>query len=788
MKKGIIGLMTACMLFNLAVVGHSQKVEAAGETYVKVNEETLSTGTYLVVIESGKLMGAYASKIAAIDVAITNNMIEYSDGYTLWEISNEGTYWTLCNGTTYLGYDSSTNFQSNTSVASDKFKWTISNDGNGNYAVINKASTNRQIIYQDSGDRFAPYSTTNATANGYNSKINFYKLDGETGGDVEDPVEKTPTEEVNELLSSYYNNGNYLRHTEINLNETAKNELAKYWHAGSDLLERDTYFVGEELWMTNEKGTYSYYGTDGADMISARTENPLYQPKSTHVAIKGKTMEQYYTTMDDIKNNTAEWTKNGNVYSTNDKTVVEMFLDFTAPCLYDVTEENNNYLSYNGVEVEETSEGLVLRLKATTLETGKLATENGVLSTATITKQSNSVTITNVADALKAASGTPLCLEGTVVSYYTSGTNSFILEDNTDSQIVVYSPNIAVNLNDTVSVTGDKAIYNSTHQVGSSPNVNIIEESGFEPTVTKITLEKAVEIATGLDTNIITQDKYTISGTVTIENSKYYVTDGTNRVQLFNGTLDGLHQDCGITVTGNLTRYNTTSEIVNYEIDEIINCKYTVTIPTFENGSVTANQTTEVEYGTTVTFTVTPASGYKIEYAGIGSENKVTDTEGETTFEYIVKGDITVFASFILRDQEVQLTEKQAALDLSVASNRTSFSTDEQVWSANGVVVTNAKGSSSSNVADYTPPRFYKSSKVKVEMSEGNAINKIVFTCNGSSYATALVNSISDSNATATASGSTVTVTFKEAVSSFEVVLSGGQVRMGNSIVVYYMG
>ena len=38
MKKGIIGLMTACMLFNLVVVSHTQKVEAAGSSFVKVTE------------------------------------------------------------------------------------------------------------------------------------------------------------------------------------------------------------------------------------------------------------------------------------------------------------------------------------------------------------------------------------------------------------------------------------------------------------------------------------------------------------------------------------------------------------------------------------------------------------------------------------------------------------------------------------------------------------------------------------------------------------------------------
>ena len=45
-----------------------------------------------------------------------------------------------------------------------------------------------------------------------------------------------PTEEVTSLLTKYFNDRTYTRNTVINLNEGAKNELAKYWHAGSDLL------------------------------------------------------------------------------------------------------------------------------------------------------------------------------------------------------------------------------------------------------------------------------------------------------------------------------------------------------------------------------------------------------------------------------------------------------------------------------------------------------------------------------------------------------------------------
>ena len=124
-----------------------------------------------------------------------------------------------------------------------------------------------------------------------------------------------------------------------------------------------------------------------------------------------------------------------------------------------------------------------------------------------------------------------------------------------------------------------------------------------------------------------------------------------------------------------------------------------------------------------------------------------------------------------------------AKLDFSNKSNRTTYTTSQQVWEQNGVKLINDKSSSTSNVGDYyNPARFYKSSKITIE---GAGMKVIQFTCNSSSYATALKSSIaSNSNYTVTVSGSVVTVTFVEAVDSFVIAnLSGGQVRV-NSLVV----
>ena len=132
---------------------------------------------------------------------------------------------------------------------------------------------------------------------------------------------------------------------------------------------------------------------------------------------------------------------------------------------------------------------------------------------------------------------------------------------------------------------------------------------------------------------------------------------------------------------------------------------------------------------------------------------------------------------------EQEKPENEATLSFSDANNRISWDNNSQVWSANGITLTNNKGTSTSDIADYTAPaRFYKSSELIVECD--HAMSKIDFVCNSSSYATALLDSITSGNATM--EGSTVTVTFSSAVSSYTISsLSGGQVRMNKLTVTY---
>ena len=137
---------------------------------------------------------------------------------------------------------------------------------------------------------------------------------------------------------------------------------------------------------------------------------------------------------------------------------------------------------------------------------------------------------------------------------------------------------------------------------------------------------------------------------------------------------------------------------------------------------------------------------------------------------------------------EPVLVEKTATLSFANKAQRTTFTSEQQIWEQNGLKLTNDKASSTNAVADYAnPARFYAGSKLTLDAP--GAIKSIKFTCNSSSYATAMKNSVGTvAGATVTTSGSDVTVTFTEATAAqFVVAKMTAQVRM-NSLSVTYMG
>ena len=126
--------------------------------------------------------------------------------------------------------------------------------------------------------------------------------------------------------------------------------------------------------------------------------------------------------------------------------------------------------------------------------------------------------------------------------------------------------------------------------------------------------------------------------------------------------------------------------------------------------------------------------------------------------------------------------EATATISFANKAQRTVYTTSQQVWEQNGIVVTNDKASSTSNVGDYAnPARFYKNSKVTIQCTLGN-IKKIEISGWGDSKYNVWATSIGSE---AAASGSSVVITPTAVSDTYVANMTGGQARAGQMVVTY---
>ena len=303
-----------------------------------------------------------------------------------------------------------------------------------------------------------------------------------------------------------------------------------------------------------------------------------------------------------------------------------------------------------------------------------------------------------------------------------------------------------------------------------------------EPQLLTKTISEAVAIANELDAGDVTYDFYQVTGIVNRvegDSTKVYLTDGENSIQVYKykSSYENLYQGYTATVKGKIMNFNgNTPEIYDYEYVSHTPVNYSITIPTFENGSVTATSTSEIEWGTKVTLTVTPNEGYSVKKVLINN----TEIElNNNTYEITVDRNLTVSVEFV-ESESVPQTET-ATITFDDKAKRTQFSTLIQVWEENGIIVTNNKHDSTSNVADYAnPARFYKNSQLIVAK---DGMVEILFDCYTASHATALKAAIGGS--ATIVNSSNVRIEFDTAKNSFTVVLTSAQVQL-DSITVKY--
>ena len=129
--------------------------------------------------------------------------------------------------------------------------------------------------------------------------------------------------------------------------------------------------------------------------------------------------------------------------------------------------------------------------------------------------------------------------------------------------------------------------------------------------------------------------------------------------------------------------------------------------------------------------------------------------------------------------------EYTTTISFSNKAQRTVYTNEQQVWEQNGLVVTNDKSESTTNVGDYAnPARFYKSSALTIQCTLGT-IKKIVFTCgtqSGKDFPADLATSV---GAEAAVNGLEVTVTPTASSDTYKIAKFTAQIRVASIAVTY---
>lgn len=160
-----------------------------------------------------------------------------------------------------------------------------------------------------------------------------------------------------------------------------------------------------------------------------------------------------------------------------------------------------------------------------------------------------------------------------------------------------------------------------------------------------------------------------------------------------------------------------------------------------------------------------------------GDKIKVTGTVAS----YDNKKQIAAGSTFELLEAAIVSTY-DAEITFDDKNNLKSFSTEQQVWSADGITVTNDKANSASDVADYfNPARFYKNSKLTIEYTE--TFSEMIIECaGGAKYYFAAEQDIT--GGTLAVDGSLATITMNENTKVITIDDLNNQVRIAKISII----
>lgn len=104
------------------------------------------------------------------------------------------------------------------------------------------------------------------------------------------------------------------------------------------------------------------------------------------------------------------------------------------------------------------------------------------------------------------------------------------------------------------------------------------------------------------------------------------------------------------------------SAVIHYGIQGT----YTISIPEYEHGTITADKKTAAE-GETVTLTITPETGYQVLRIYVNNTYKVVKSNGDGTYYFTMPAeDVTVTADFVVKNLSIRTSVKHGTVAIMV--------------------------------------------------------------------------------------------------------------------------
>ena len=345
-----------------------------------------------------------------------------------------------------------------------------------------------------------------------------------------------------------------------------------------------------------------------------------------------------------------------------------------------------------------------------------------------------------------------------------------------------------------------------------------------EPTDKEATIAEILAAAKDLEDKAKLEGKYKVTGKVTevtgaysdqYKNVTFIITDGTNTLECFRAKGDeAANVAAGDTVVlvGEVQKYGEKIQLVYAEIQSrkaeggsttpesviqgILDAAKDLEDKAYLEGEFTVTgKVTEItaEYSEqykNISFMLSDGTASILVFRTKGDEAanvKVGDTVTLTGKVQNYGGTIEVVSATISErvageggSTTPEVSDADAVLSFADVANRTSYSEEKQVWSANGITVTNNVHESTQPVKDYSNPvRFYANTNLVIEYTSN--IAKIVITTAGGKNVPA---DLTIEGATLTVDGTVATITLNTPATSLTIAKLVSQIRVA-TIEVY---